>query len=385
VKKLLQKLKDREQAGSLRKLTLAVDGTDFFSNDYLGLARSKELADLISEEFHRQQGNLNGSTGSRLLAGNSEYVENLENELAGFFGFPAGLIFNSGYNANMGVLASVPQKGDTIIYDELSHASLIDGARLSFARRYSFRHNDLEDLERLLLKAEGEKFVVIESIYSMDGDASPLAEIVALCEKYHACLIVDEAHSTGITGKNGKGIVASLGLQEKVFACIYTFGKAMGSHGACVAGSEMLRKYLINYARSFIYTTSLPVHSLISIKKSFEYLKLHSYLQKELEDNISTFRKMTEKLLESGRLINSRSAIQAVLVPGNDVVRALALKLMAMKFDLRPIFSPTVKEGEERLRICLHAFNTKKEIISLAEVLNENLVGNELFYNSHSH
>lgn len=371
--KLLQKLKEREDSGSLRKLTLSDDHIDFFSNDYLGLARSKKLSENVSKEFEFYNGNLNGSTGSRLLAGNSRYAEILEKSLAEHFGYENSLLFNSGYNANMGLLSSVPQKGDTIIYDELSHASIIDGARLSFAKRFSFKHNDCQDLERLLKKAEGDKYVVVESIYSMDGDAAPIEDLLKLCEQYNAFLIVDEAHSTGVFGNDGIGIIASLGYQKRVFACIYTFGKAMGVHGACITGSHLLIKYLVNYARSFIYTTALPIHSLISIRQSFEYLKQNLNLQRLLHENIRYFRTLTSHFIQSKSLINSESAIQALLVPGNDVVKSLAYKLIDAKFDLRPIFSPTVKEGEERLRICIHAFNTKEEIDSLVSALNENL------------
>ena len=239
---ILQKRKDQSLFRSLRTANSLID---FCSNDYLGFARSQNLEERIQQETNKLVADglhLIGATGSRLLAGNYAYTESLEQSIAAFHKTEAGLIFNSGYDANVGVLASIPQKGDYLITDELIHASMIDGARLSYATRYKFAHNNIDDLEKkikncLSQAADARIFVAVESVYSMDGDTAHLAEIAQICEQYKALLIVDEAHATGVFGKNGWGLVNELNLEKQVFARIVTFGKALGCHGAVVLGS----------------------------------------------------------------------------------------------------------------------------------------------------
>lgn len=358
------KLKDRVRSGSLRTLSTTPDGSiDFSSNDYLGMARSMELQQRIHEKIKTHKSN--GATGSRLLSGNDDYTVAVEQKLATVFNGDACLIFNSGYSANLAVLSSIPQRGDTILYDELAHACIKDGARLSMAKRFSFKHNDLIDLENKLQRAEGNVFIAVESIYSMDGDACPLAALVSLAEKYNAIIILDEAHSTGVMGTDGSGLATSLQLEHKIGIRVYTFGKAMGIHGACVVGSSMLIEYIINFARPFIYTTALPPHSIAAIECSFEYLAEHQHLQKELLQNIQYFK--------SSRKNNgaSDSAIQPYIVPGNAQVKQVATALQMQGFDVRPILSPTVKEGTERLRICLHAYNNQGEMKQLMNTIDE--------------
>jgi len=272
----------REQEDRLRKLSVQENLIDFCSNDYLGLARSQELAQAISQKTGTIQPLRNGASGSRLLSGNNSYTEEVESKLAQIFKSEAALIFNSGYAANQAILSSVPQRGDTIFYDELAHACIKDGARLSMASRFSFHHNDLNDLERKIKKAKGKIFIAVESIYSMDGDQCPLAGLVTLSKKYNAFIILDEAHSTGVFGDEGNGLAVSGNFHEEIAMRIYTFGKAMGVHGACVAGSKKLINYLINFARPFIYTTALPLHAIVSIDCAFEFLKNHPGFQKEL-------------------------------------------------------------------------------------------------------
>ena len=195
---LSQKLAERKSLHLLRQLTVESDDwIDFSSNDYLGLAQSTAIQNNANEIISQFNNVKNGSTGSRLIAGNTAYTESLEQKLASFHQAEAALIYNSGYNANVGLLSCLAGKNDTYISDELIHASMIDGMRLSYAKRFRFKHNDLADLEKKLNQASGNKFVVIESIYSMDGDCAPLEGIVALCEKYDAHLIVDEAHGIG--------------------------------------------------------------------------------------------------------------------------------------------------------------------------------------------
>ena len=210
-------LQTRQVNGSLRSLKIPASGlSDFSSNDYLGLARSKELSSQIEASWESSPDKSNGSTGSRLLTGNTSVVEDVEHTLAGLFKGEAALLFNSGYTANLAVLSCIPKRRDTILYDELAHASVKDGMRLSLATRQAFRHNDLHDLEKKLTKAQGNIFVVVESIYSMDGDTAPLTDLTSLCVQYKAHLIVDEAHSTGIYGSNGNGLCCDLNIDQKI-------------------------------------------------------------------------------------------------------------------------------------------------------------------------
>jgi len=359
-------LKTREERGALRKLSLPGKKIDFSSNDYLGFAASTLLRKAVIAEEAALKAN-NGSGGSRLLTGNSAYAEKLEQYLAKKHGAEAALLFNSGYDANVGLLSSVPQKSDTIIYDELVHASIHDGIRLSRATSFPFRHNDVKHLEERLETITGNVFVIVESIYSMDGDSAPLKKMAELCSKYKAHLVVDEAHATGVFGI---GLVQQLKLEGKVFARVHTFGKALGCHGAVIVGSKTLKQYLVNYARSFIYTTALPLHSLVTIKCAYELLNKSKRAVKKLHANIVYFRKKTVK---KGNWMQSESAIQSLVVPGNDKVKKLANALQAKGIDARPIMSPTVPRGKERIRICLHAYNTIAEIDKLLQVIGKKL------------
>ena len=353
-------LEKRENENTLRQLRVDHQLIDFFSNDYLGLARSENLF----ENIHKKIGQLphwSGATGSRLLSGNNQYAESLEEKLAAIFNAESSLIFNSGYAANVGVLSSVPQRGDTILYDELSHASIKDGARLSLANRFSFKHNEVGDLEKKIRAASGRVYIVVESIYSMDGDICPLKEIVSVARKYAASIILDEAHSTGILGQNGNGLANALDLYKDIAIRIYTFGKAMGCHGACVAGSRTLRSFLINFARSFIYTTALPYHSLAAIECSFDHLRQEPELQHKLFQKVECFARA------SSGIVNP-SPIQTVATPD---VKGLERQLQLEGFNIRAIMSPTVPKGKERLRICLHAYNSEEDIVRLAQVIRK--------------
>ena len=362
------RLAERQQAGSYRTLKPENSLIDFCSNDYLGFSHSSTLKNKIDNEINSHP-NLNGSTGSRLISGNLAYTEALEQEIAALFKSEAGLLFNSGYDANVGLLSSLPQRGDTIITDELIHASVIDGARLSHANRYTFKHNDLDSLEAKLQHAKGACYAVIESVYSMDGDTPPLAEILALTEQYGANLIVDEAHAVGLYGT---GIVTQLDLQNRVFARTVTFGKALGCHGAIILGSKLLRQYLINFARSFIYTTAAPFHQLASIKMACGLLVQSTAEIEQLNQNISLFKQQVKLSANSPySLINSDSAIQCVLLKSNEKATEVAAHLQKKGFDVRAILSPTIPLGGERIRICLHAYNTANEVNLLADEINK--------------
>ena len=366
---ILNKLKDRVDNGSLRRLSTSSPPIDFCSNDYLGFARSEELRKAIYKETTILPVANNGSGGSRLLSGNTQYIEETELHVAKFHKAEAGLIFNSGYDANIGLLSSLGQKGDTFLCDELIHASLIDGVRLTHANRYTFRHNDLQHLEEKLKLCKGIVYVIVESVYSMDGDIAPLLEISTICQLYNANLIVDEAHATGIFGERGQGLVHALNLEEQVFARVVTFGKAIGCHGAIVLGSKTLREYLINFARSFIYTTAAPIHSIISISCAYHLLENQNHAD-EINSKINHFARLIS-VYNLTAVKPSPSAIQGISVAGNLRAKKASGILQAQGFDVRPILSPTVPLGKERIRICLHTYNTNEDIENLIRAIKK--------------
>jgi 8-amino-7-oxononanoate synthase len=369
---LSRSLEKRREQNAFRQLATNNGLIDFCSNDYLGFARSHELLKAIEEEFERSDLRSNGSGGSRLLAGNIRYAEDLEKKIASFHNSASGLIYNSGYDANIGLFSALGQKDASFIYDELIHASVHDGIKMSSAASFMFRHNDMFHLEERLKIAEGTVFVAVESIYSMDGDEALLTEISRLCSKYKANLIVDEAHATGVTDNGGKGLIQKYGMEKDVFARVHTFGKGLGCHGAIVLGEPLLRDYLINFSRSFIYTTALPIHSLISINQAYELLSRSGERINKLQDLIGFFKSKAadHRFLQ---LIESAGPIQCLVINGNDRVKKIAGELQKGGFDIRPILSPTVQKGKERLRICLHFFNSEEEISSLMELISKNI------------
>ncbi len=354
--KLLEKLAQRKAAGALRSLVSFEGRIDFFSNDYLGLAREQGTSQIA--QF--------GGTGSRLLSGNTPQATECEEFLAKHFSTESALVFNSGYSANLGVFASLPQRGDTVIYDEHIHASIREGIRLSFAKAYAFQHNSLPDLARKMNQATGTIYIAVESLYSMQGDCAPLQEIAALCTQTGAYLIVDEAHAAGVFGENGKGIVHDLQVEQQVFARIVTFGKAYGAHGACVIGSMQLKEFLVNFARSFIYTTALPPSDYERIQ---QMVARNSNEQRTtLIQHINLFR----QLILSKQLISDHSSpIQMLQIGSVEKTLKLTQTLQDSHFAVRAILSPTVKKGNESIRICIHAFNTQEEIRKLANRLNQ--------------
>ena len=380
-RRLHQKLSKRKGSNALRKLSFNEGKIDFCSNDYLGFAGSSELHSRISRFIEDNRVSGSGASGSRLLSGNSRLHESLEEFLSSFYGSEAALLFNSGYDANLGVFASMLQKGDLVIYDELVHASIRDGIQMSNAKAYKFRHNDLEDLKRKLQKGisettdqvESTLYVATESVFSMDGDSPNLMNLVGLCREYGAYLIVDEAHAVGIYGQKGAGLVYENNLQDGVFARIVTFGKAFGVHGAAVLGSNELIQYLINFARSFIYSTALPPHSLAAIMESHRLLDATygKAAQASLKDNIAYFRSQIDDLNLNAGFSDSTSPIQSLILPENDRVKRMARKIRDQGFDVRPILSPTVQEGKERIRFCLHSFNNKSDIYQMLNLLSK--------------
>ncbi len=396
--RLEKQLLTRKTAGNLRILRPKTQNMiDFCSNDYLGLSRSKILQKNIENEVSKIENYELGATGSRLVSGTHPYMCALEAYLADLFRGESCLLFNSGYSANSALIATISQKNDILICDDLAHASLREGTRLSFAKNYYFKHNDLEDLARKLSLSNenssensektGEKFVIIESVYSMDGDFGDISGISAVCKQFDAHLIIDEAHSTGIFGENGNGLFCEKFSENKVvenevFARIYTFGKAIGTHGACIVGSKILTDYLVNFARGFIYTTAPTLHSLANVRCAFEMIKDNPNLQEKLLENITFFRNTFQEIFNQNDTNNadfskniilkeSFTPIQILQIGGNERTKALATNLQNKNFDVRPILAPTVKEGEEILRICLHTFNTKEEILGLINEIKD--------------
>ena len=356
--KLHKKLSERQEKGTLRSLSSFDGYIDFFSNDYLGCSKYSSVAVSVS-----------GSTGSRLLSGNSEKYEQLEKGFATFFRSKAALHFNSGYDANLGIFSTIPQKGDTIFYDELIHASVRDGARLSWAKSFSFRHNDLLHLEERLQKVEGVVYVAVESLYSMDGDLAPLKDIATLCERYGAYLIVDEAHSGGVFGESGRGIVDQLELNGSVYMRLMTFGKAYGSHGSVVLCDDQTREFLINFCRSFIYSTALPLSVVEHNLKVATDPDLDTS-RKRLQIVLKRYEQRAEKLTS---ISDSTSPIQVIEIGEVEKTRKIAEQLQAINIAVKPIYSPTVPEGKERLRICLHAYNLTDEIDQLISIIETEL------------
>ena len=373
---LKNKIETRNQNNSLRKLSSNDNLFDFASNDYIGFAKSETIFNKTHSYLVDNNIIQNGATGSRLLSGNHKVYQEAENYIAKFHQVESALIFNSGYDANIGFFGAVPQRNDIILFDELSHASIRDGIQLSNAKSYKFQHNDFEDLERLLLKLSTDNqqpttiYIVTESVFSMDGDCPNLEELTQISNKYSCNLVVDEAHALGVFGNRGEGFVQMLGLQDAAFARIVTFGKGLGCHGAAIIGSTELKNYLVNFARSFIYTTGLSPHSVATILIAYQHLETEKKELEKLRKNINYFNQEKNLLGLKPMFVRSKSAIQSAIVPGNRNVKLIANQLQENGFDVKAILSPTVPEGQERLRFCLHSYNSKEEISEVLKLLS---------------
>lgn len=373
-KKLQDKLEARKANNALRKIVTQNNLIDFSSNDYLGFSKSKTIFNNTHKFLKGHDITNNGATGSRLLSGNHRLYNIIEDILVNFHNSESTLIFNSGYDANIGFFSSVPQRGDVILYDEYIHASIRDGISMSNAKAYKFKHNDLNDLEK---KCQTERsrspketiiYIVTESVFSMDGDSPDLKKLSQINNKHKAHLVVDEAHAIGVFGERGTGIIQDLKLEKDVFARIITFGKAMGCHGAAILGSKKLKQYLVNFSRSFIYTTALPPHSLATINTAYNTLQDTKNITK-LRNNINHFKAEIKRNKLETIFIASNSAIHCCIISGNDKVKSISEKLQNSGFDVKPILSPTVPEGQERLRFCLHSFNSGNNISNVLQQL----------------
>ncbi|KZS94214.1 PLP-dependent transferase [Sistotremastrum niveocremeum HHB9708] len=369
-------------------------GSDFYTNDYLSLASSKSYHERLLKKLQSSHA-VAGSGGSRLLV-NSTAHATLEARLATFFQAPAALLFNSGFDANVGFFACIPGEHDFVLYDEAIHASVYDGMRASRARDslYSFKHNSVESLDRRLsdlmrsnpriLDGTCSVFIAVESLYSMDGDFAPLLDIVQLLETSlphgNGHLIVDEAHATGIYGPEGRGLVAMLGLEKKVTARLHTFGKALACTGAVLLTSPLIYSYLLNYARPLIYTTALNHACITAIDTSLDILTdgTATQLSTHLLNLFDTFltklapfiKKLPPDVIHLPQNILVPSARASPIIPVmTSKARPLSAYLNERGFLTRPIVWPTVPKGADRVRICLHAGNTVEEIDSLVGAL----------------
>lgn len=348
-------LKRRESEGNLREVISNPGLIDFCSNDYLGLARSAKMRAAFNLRIKDKN---SGSSGARLISGNYQELEELEDAIARYHNSESTLLFPTGYMANLGLYSAIGRRGDTILYDEFCHTSIKDGIRLGFARAYPFKHNDLDDLVAKIRRAgKGQLYVAVEALYSMDGDFAPLLELAAVCGEMGGRLIVDEAHSGGVFGEKGEGLVSHLGLEGNSFARVVTFGKAFGCQGGAVVGSSMLRQYLINFSRPFIYSTAMSPLQCAFIAAAYDLIGAMQAERTALFQNIQFFGSQIEEARPG--------PIQIIKIPGNQEAKECSQRLAQAGFDVRAVLSPTVRLGEERLRICLHAYNSQDEIYAM--------------------
>jgi 8-amino-7-oxononanoate synthase len=334
---------------------------NFSSNDYLGLSQHPALVQAATETLKNYG---TGSTASRLVCGSLDLFHELEKTIARLKKTEAALTFANGYATAMGTIPALVRKGDTIILDKLSHACLIDAAKLSGATLRVFPHNDLSKLERLLTTASGRTLIVTESVFSMDGDLAPLAEIVSLKERFGAFLLLDEAHAIGILGPTGQGLAEELGLQDRIDFQMGTFGKALGSAGGYLAASREWIDLLINKARSFIYSTAPPPSQAAASLAALNLLQTEEgqAIRAKLKKNISTFK--------VGRsILGTPSPIVPHIIGNNEAALAASKKLLDAGFLVTAIRFPTVPRGTARLRITLSAAHSSEQIEKLSVAL----------------
>jgi 8-amino-7-oxononanoate synthase len=364
--RLRRELAELERRSQLRSLELA-PALDFSSNDYLGLAVDPRLKQAVAGALAGAEPA--AATGSRLLSGHSERWNELENDFARWIGAEAALFFTSGYLANIGLLAAILAPEDTVFSDSANHASLIDGIRLSKARRVVFPHLDLNFLEDALRSepTTGARFIVVESVFSMEGDRAPLAELTALAQRHGAELIVDEAHAIGVFGPGGRGAIAEAGLADPVFAVVCTCGKALASSGAFVCGSETLRQFLINRARTFIFSTALPPYFAAHVRAGWELAAEADAERARLAASAKVLR--DELRARDFDLLRSESQIVPVVLGENEKAVAVAEQLRAAGFGVRAIRPPTVAPGTARLRISVTARHPEIVLRELAAAI----------------
>lgn len=367
--RLEAELKTRSETGLFRQIQVApADLIDFSSNDYLGFSKRSEIREALYRQLERGEGW--GSGGSRLLTGSRALHFETELLLADCLNAESALLFGSGFEANVGLLTAVARRGDLVLFDELCHASIRAGLAHTTARSLKFRHNDATDLtaklENFSPKARS-VFIVAESVYSMDGDAAPLPEYAELAKQYQAGLLLDEAHAYGVAGPGGAGLAAFYGLEEQCLARVVTFGKAAGCAGACIAGSKMLTRYLTNFCRNFIYTTAPSELFVAAIRAAAKLVSSADIPRAKIAKLRTLFdEEMSNAALE---IRGGDAAILSIVTKGVDRTQAIAASLRKSGLLVYPILSPTVPEGSERIRICLHSFNSEADVKLLANEL----------------
>ena len=343
-------------------------GINLCSNDYLGLATDQRLKQVVAEAIARAQAV--GSTGSRLLSGNAEEWERLECEFAEFAGTEAALYFGSGYAANIGLLNAILARGDVVFSDALNHASLIDGIRLSRATKVIYPHADMNFLERALRehsRSTGAKVIVSETVFSMEGDVAPLDSLLRLARDYGAEIALDEAHATGMIGPRGRGVAAELGVTRDVFAMVHTCGKALASAGAFVSGSEWLKQFLVNRARTFIFSTAMPPYLAGQIRGALELAAVADAERQHLRAIADLLR---EELACAG--VNcgaSTTQIVPVMCGTDETALHVASVLEENGFAVRAIRPPTVPAGTARVRVSLTAKITREDVARLGQAI----------------
>lgn len=331
----------------------------FCSNNYLGLANHPAVIE-ASVKAMREYGV--GTVAARSLSGNTYYHELLERKLAEFKCTQSALLFNSGIDANMGTIPALVKKGDVIFSDTLNHGSLIDGCRLSHAERIVYEHNNIDQLGKLLAESSSyyKRMVVTDTVFSMNGDIADLPGIVQQCEKYNAFLMVDEAHATGIFGEHAQGVVEHFGLHDRVDIMMGTLGKALGSIGGFIAGSSELITYLKKTARTFLFTTSLPVSCVAAACKAIELVQQNSDFKQKLWENVNTFK---ESIIELGYdTMGSQSPIVPILIGDDDIADIFYQKLFIKGIITTKIGPPYVPAGTSRLRLIVSAVHTKNDL-----------------------
>ncbi len=331
----------------------------FSSNNYLGLANHPGIkkASMDAALYYGT-----GSGGSRLISGSMEVHRTLEKELALFKGTDGALLFSSGYHANVGAISALAGEGDLILSDEFNHASIVDGCRLSRGEVRVYKHGDMNSLKEILRRSSKFKrrLIVTDSVFSVDGDIAPLPDIVDLAEKYSALVMVDDAHGTGVLGKKGKGAIEHFGLEGKVEIQMGTLGKALGSFGAYIAGSEDLIQYLVNKTRSLLYTTALPPSVCGSALAALKILGERPELVSQLRNNASYFRKGMRDL--GYPISESGTPILPLILRDPFVTMNMARSLFDEGVYVQGIRPPTVPEGTSRLRITLMASHTREQL-----------------------
>ena len=367
------------EARNQRRTLVEIRGVNLCSNDYLELSRHPALKEAVARAM-RDSGHV-GGTGSRLLSGHTAVWEQLEEEFSQFAGTASALYFGSGYMANLGLLSALLKKEDLVFSDALNHASLIDGIRLSGARKIIYPHLDLNALEGALQNHAQErcrKLIVTETVFSMEGDIAPVTEIIELAERYDAGVIVDEAHATGVQGPAGRGIAVRYGIAQHLAAAVHTCGKALASAGAFVCGSKVLKEHLINHARTFIFSTAMPPYMAEQIGAA---LRLARTMDREREKLLGSAQRFASSLGSRGwdTRRNSMQVISTQTVPTqivpliigeNEQALSAAEYLQSQGFAVRAVRPPTVPQGSARLRFSLTSGIPDDELMRLENTLN---------------